>query len=63
MVPDDALGRLHYPLESPAVGGGAVAVPGGDTARQDALNCASVKFCEVLGDKPNFFCLLRFQRL
>ena len=26
--------------------GGAVAVPGGDTARQDALNGASVKVCE-----------------
>ena len=25
---------------------GEVAVPGGDTARQDALNCASVKVCE-----------------
>jgi hypothetical protein len=24
----------------------AIAVPGGDTARQDALNCASVKVCE-----------------
>ena len=35
--------------------GGAVAVPGGDAARQDALNCASVK---VLGVKPNLFSLL-----
>ena len=25
---------------------GEVVVPGGDTARQDALNCASVKACE-----------------
>jgi hypothetical protein len=25
---------------------GAVAVPGGDIARQDALDCASVKVCE-----------------
>ena len=41
-----AWGRLHHPLESPAVVGGAVAVPGGDTAQQDALNCASVKVCE-----------------
>jgi hypothetical protein len=30
----------------PAVVGGAVAIPGGDTAQQDALNCASVKVCE-----------------
>ena len=25
---------------------GAVSLPGGDTDRQDALNCASVKVCE-----------------
>ena len=40
------LGRPHHPLESPAVVGGAVAIPGGDTARKDALNCKSVKVCE-----------------
>ena len=39
--------RPHHPLESTAVEGGAVAVPGGDTARQDALDYASVK---VSGD-------------
>jgi hypothetical protein len=33
----------HHPLESPAVAGGAFAVPGGDATRQDALNCAYVK--------------------
>ena len=33
-------------LECPAVVGGAVAVPGGDTAQQDALNCAYVNICE-----------------
>ena len=43
LAPVDALGRLHHPLESPAVVGGAVAVPGSDTARQDALDCASVE--------------------
>ena len=31
--------------------GGAVAVTGGDTARQDALNCASVEVCEGLRDQ------------
>ena len=41
-APDDALCRPHHPLERPAVAGGAV----GDTARQEALNCASVKVCE-----------------
>ena len=40
--------QTAQPLESPVVVGGAVAVPGGDTARQDALNCASVKVCEGL---------------
>ena len=34
--------RPHHPLESLAVAGSAVAVPGVDTARQDAFNCASV---------------------
>ena len=46
------LRRQHHPLDSLAVVGGAVAVPGDYAARQDALNCASVK---VLGDKPNFY--------
>ena len=45
-APGDALCRPHYPLESLTVVGGAVAVPGGDTARQDALDCASVEVCE-----------------
>jgi hypothetical protein len=38
-APGDVLCRPHHPLES-------LAVEGGDTARQDALNCASVKVCE-----------------
>uniref|UniRef100_A0AAZ3PYF7 Paired domain-containing protein n=1 Tax=Oncorhynchus tshawytscha TaxID=74940 RepID=A0AAZ3PYF7_ONCTS len=38
--------RPHYPLESLPVMGGAAAVPGSDTARQDALDCASVKVCD-----------------
>jgi hypothetical protein len=62
LCPVDVLGRLHHPLENPAVNpavvGGAVAVPGGDTARQDALNGASVR---VLGAKPNLFSLLRLK--
>ena len=40
-APGDTLCRPHYPL----VEGGAVAVPGGYTARQDALGCASVEVC------------------
>ena len=45
-APGDALCRPHYPLESLMVVSRAVAIPGGDTARQDALDCASVKVCE-----------------
>ena len=30
----------------PAVVGGAAAIPGGDTAGQDALICGSVKVCD-----------------
>jgi hypothetical protein len=44
--PGDALCSSHHPLESIAVVGVAVAIPGCDTARQDDLNCASVKVCE-----------------
>ena len=44
--PGDTLGRPHHSLESSVVAGSAVAVPASDTARQDALNCASVKVCE-----------------
>ena len=33
-APSDMLGRPHHHLERPAVAGGAVAIPGGDTARQ-----------------------------
>ena len=48
-APGDALCRLHHPLESLAVEGGAVAIPGCDTARQDALDSASVKVCQSFG--------------
>ena len=41
-APGDVLETVP-PSESPGIAGGAVAVPGGDTARQDALNCAAVK--------------------
>jgi hypothetical protein len=49
-APGDALGRPHYPLESPAVAGSAVAVP----AQKDALNGASVKMCEGLRGQATF---------
>ena len=41
-----ALCRPHHPLENPAVADSAIAIPGGGTAGQDAVNCASVQFCE-----------------
>ena len=53
-APGDALGRPHYPLESPVVVGGVVAVPGGDITRQDALNCTSLKVSEVLRGQAEF---------
>ena len=53
-VPGDALGRPYHPLESPAVAGSAVAVAGSDTARQGALNCASVKVSEALWGQAKF---------
>ena len=43
LAPGDALCRSHHPLESLVVEGSAVAVPDCDTARHDALDCASVK--------------------
>ena len=55
MPPVMRWGRPHHPLESPAVAGGAVAVPGGDTARQDALDCAPVKVCQGLWPQATFF--------
>ena len=33
---------------------GAVAIPGGDTARQDALNCAPVKVCKGFRGQATF---------
>ena len=50
----DALCRPHYPLESLTVVGGAVAVPGSDTARQDVLNCAPVNVCECFWSQDKF---------
>jgi hypothetical protein len=47
-APGDGLGRPHHPLESPAVAGCAVALPCGDTSRQDALNCSFIEVCEGL---------------
>ena len=53
--PGDVLGRPHHSLESPV---GAVALPGGDTARQDSLNFTSVKVCEGFGCRVLFIVLM-----
>ena len=51
-APRDALERPHHPLECSAVAGGAV--PGGDSARQDAFNGASVNVCEGIRVQAEF---------
>ena len=53
-APGDALGRRYHLLESPVVAGGAVSVPGDDTAQQDDLNCPSVKVSEGLRGQAKF---------
>ena len=50
----DGLGRPHHPLESPAVAGGADAVPSGETAQQDVFNCALVNVCEGFRGQAKF---------
>jgi hypothetical protein len=40
------VGHTAPPSGQPCGWVSAVAVPGGDTARQDAFNCASVNVCE-----------------
>ena len=55
-----AMRCAHHPLESLSVVGGAVAVQGSDTARQDALNCAYV--CQIkLKLQYIAFCPERFE--
>ena len=59
-APGDALCRPHHPLESLVVAGSVAAVPGGDTARQNALSCtfvrvsAGLKICGGFGNKAMF---------
>ena len=53
-APGDALGRPHHPGRALRIVGGAVAVPGGDTAQQDTLDCASVKVCECFWRQAKF---------
>ena len=54
VCPGDALGRPRHPLESPAAVDIAISVLGGDTARQDTLNCASVEVCVGLRGQAKY---------
>jgi len=47
MAADDALRCLHHPLEGLAINSGAAAEPGGNAAREDALNGAPVKASDL----------------
>ena len=53
--PSDVLGRMHNPLKCLAVGGRAIAVPGGDATGQDALVGAAVEHFEDLGTHAKSF--------
>ena len=44
----------HYPLESLLFECGAIALPGSETARQDALNGASIEVHEGLKGQAKF---------
>lgn len=55
-----SLGRPHHPRSGLPVEGGAVAVPGGDAAVQEALDCSN--FFRILGPMLNFFRCLRLKR-
>ncbi|XP_051956635.1 uncharacterized protein LOC127625397 [Xyrauchen texanus] len=46
LTSDDVSGSLHHPLQGFAVVGGAIAIPGGDAASQDARYSTSVEPCE-----------------
>jgi len=43
LTSNNVAGSSHDPLQSPAVASGAVSIPGGDTAGQDALHSAGVE--------------------
>ncbi len=46
LTSDDVLGHLSYSLQGFPVESGAVPVPGGDAASQDALHSATVELSE-----------------
>lgn len=46
MAASDAFGCLHHPLEGLAISNAAAAVPGGNAAREDALEGAPIEVSE-----------------
>ncbi len=54
LTSNNVAGSSHDPLQSAAVASGAVSIPGGDTAGQDALHSAGVEDLRILGLVPNF---------
>ncbi len=52
LTSNNVAGSSHDPLQSPAVASGAVSIPGGDTAGQDALHSAGVEDLRILGLVP-----------
>ncbi len=53
LTSNNVAGSSHDPLQSPAVASGAVSIPGGDTAGQDALHSAGVEGPECSQSKRN----------
>ncbi len=49
LISDDVLGRLNYSLQGFPVESGAVPIPGGDAASQDALHSANVELSACSG--------------
>ncbi len=54
LTSDDVQGRLNYSLQGFPVESGAVPVPGGDAASQDALHSATVELSEDFGAQAKF---------
>ncbi len=55
LTSNNVAGSSHDPLQSPAVASGAVSIPGGDAAGQDALHSAGVEGPEDSGARfPQF---------
>ncbi len=54
LTSNNVAGSSHDPLQSFAIAAGAVSIPGGDTAGQDALHSAGVEWAEDVGTHSKF---------